>query len=210
MQGNNEAYYFSNFQITKSPNFQIVKFSNCQIIKFSNYSPMSKRTSKKIIAGITPEQYQDALSAYALADANAEKNIAGMNVEITGIREKYEAELTLLQAQKEKAFDVVQAYCMENKEALFQKIRHIETSFGKIGFRLGTPKLKTLPKYTWDRVLGKVETVLPQFVRIKKEVDKESILSNRATPEVAPQLAAIGVYVDQEESFFIDLKKESV
>ena len=106
MQGNNEAYYFSNFQITKSPNFQIVKFSNCQIIKFSNYSPMSKRTSKKIIAGITPEQYQDALSAYALADANAEKNIAGMNVEITGIREKYEAELTLLQAQKEKAFDL--------------------------------------------------------------------------------------------------------
>ena len=170
---------------------------------------MSKRTSKKIVSCITPEQYQDALGNYAGADAIAEKKLAQLNAELTRTREKFEPFLADLALRKEEAFQIIQTYCLENKTTLFDKARHIETVHGKIGFRIGMPRLKTLPKYTWDRVLEKVEQVLPQYVRIKKEVDKESLLLHRLDQEVVPHLATIGVFIDQDEAFYIELKKDT-
>ena len=166
------------------------------------------RVSKKVITGVTAEQYQDALSIYAQKEARADKLYAKLNEETTKLREKYDPELTVLLEEKEKQYAIVQAYCIENKERLFDDRRSLETIHGKVGFRLGTPKLKTLPKFTWDKVLEKLKTVLPDFVRTKEEVDKEGLIAGRNTDGVAQHLNAVGVYVDQDEVFFIELKKE--
>ena len=169
---------------------------------------MAKRESKKVIAGVTAEQYQEAMSNYAYADSVADKLLARMNLEITRVREKYDGDLTECANDKEKTLAVIQAYCTENKEALFADKRHIENAHGKVGFRLGTPKLKTLPKWTWDRVLEKLDSVMPEFIRVKKEVNKDALLDRRAEDGVAAHLAEVGVYVDQDEAFYVELKKE--
>ena len=169
---------------------------------------MAKREKRKVIAGITADQYQDALAVYATSDAKADKLVAQMNVEVTRIREKYDGTLTELMQEKEKQQEIIQAYCTENKETMFSDKRSVETAYGKVGFRLGTPKLKTLPKFTWDRVLDKLELLMPDFIRTKKEVDKEALLANRSEAKVANHLSEVGVYVDQDETFFIELKKE--
>ena len=131
-----------------------------------------------------------------------------MNLEIARIRGKYENELTDLELSCETQRDIVQAYCTENKARLFDDSRSIDTIHGKVGFRMGTPTLKTLPKFTWAKVLEKLKTVLPEYVRTKEEVDKEGLIANRTMDGVAQHLNAVGVYVDQEERFFIVLKKE--
>ncbi len=170
---------------------------------------MAKRNSKTTGQGVTATAYQEALTTYALADANAAKKLALMNMELARIREKFEQDITLYTEQKNQAFDIVCDYCMSHRNELFTNTRHVETAWGRLGFRLGNPKLKTLPRYTWDRVLEKTEQLLPQFVRVKKEVDKEHLLLSRSDESVLPHLSSIGVYVDQDESFFIDLKKET-
>ena len=171
---------------------------------------MAKRESKKVVSGVTAEQYQEAMGIYARQDALAEKATAKMNLEVTAVREKYEAVLALCGEMKEKQMAIIQAYCTENKALLFAHSRSIENTHGKVGFRLGTPKLKTLPRWTWDKVLEKLESVLPDFVRVKKEVNKDALLDQRSSELVAPMLNEVGVYVDQDEAFYIELKKEEV
>jgi phage host-nuclease inhibitor protein Gam len=59
-------------------------------------------------------------------------------------------------------------------------------------------------------VLLKLEALLPDYVRVEKEVNKELLLAARHDEQVAPLLPALGVMVSQSESFFIELKKEEV
>ena len=170
--------------------------------------PKTTRITRKVVAGITDEQFSNALSSYAINDAQSRKMAAKMDADITRIREKYADGLDELKKANDAHLQTVQVYCSEHKQVLFGERRSLDTVYGKVGFRLGTPKLKTLPRWTWDKVLDKLHTVLPDYVRIKKEIDKEQLLANRAQANVAEYLNAIGVYVAQEEAFFIELKKE--
>lgn len=48
-------------------------------------------------------------------------------------------------------------------------------TFGTIGYRLST-KLKTLPKWTFERVLESLKAGnKTEYIRIKEEVDKERL-----------------------------------
>jgi phage host-nuclease inhibitor protein Gam len=169
---------------------------------------MAKRESKKVIAGITPEEFQESLHEYAQCDATIDKLTAAMNIEINRVKEKYDGRIAEAAEQKEKQQQIVQAYCMENKKQLFSERRSLEMIYGEVGFRLGTPKLKLLPKFTWDKVLDKLKAVMPEYVRTKEEVNKDALLDGRNDEAVAPHLNAVGVWVDQDENFFIKLKKE--
>ena len=86
----------------------------------------------------------------------------------------------------------------------------METVHGRVGFRLCTPKLKTLPKWRWEDVLDKAKTILPDYVRVKEELNKEGLLDARHEENVAPYLNVIGVFVDQDEKFYVELKTEEV
>ena len=74
---------------------------------------MAKRTTKSTSTDITPAAYQEALTNYAMADATATRKVAQMNMELARIREKFEQDITLLNEQKNGAFDVVNRYPAE-------------------------------------------------------------------------------------------------
>ncbi len=80
--------------------------------------------------------------------------------------------------------------------AEFGKAKSIRFLHGTVGFRTGTPKLKLLSKWTWDKVLEAAMQYLPNFIRSKPELDKEAILGQR--DELADLLPLIGVKVVQD------------
>ena len=166
------------------------------------------REKKTVYSGVKQEEMENAFADYARADARIQKINATMDIEMTKIREKYQDELTKLGETKDNAFDIMQAYAMENREELFSKRKSLETTHGTIGFRTGTPKLKTLKGFTWASVLTMLKEFLPGSVRTVEEPAKDKLLADREDEEVAALLPKVGVAVVQDETFYVEPKKE--
>lgn len=170
---------------------------------------MGKRESKVVVKGVTTDEYNEALKLYAAKDAKIENITSKMDVQINAIRDKHKDELDALTKEKEEARQKVETYCIENPD-IFGKKRSIDTIFGSVGFRTGTPKLKLAPKQTWAKVLDNLKSYLPTYVRTTEEPAKDRLLVDRELPEVKEGMQKAGILVDQDERFFIELKKEEV
>lgn len=166
------------------------------------------RQKKQIIAGVTRERMEDAFDEYAVADARIAKIQADMDVQFTKIREKYADELAELQQTKTDSFEVMQVFATEHREEFFSKRRSMETTHGIIGFRTGNPKLKNRKGFTWASVLELAKTFMPAYVRTEFALAKDLILADRDEEGMAEQLTKCGVYVDQDETFYVEPKKE--
>jgi phage host-nuclease inhibitor protein Gam len=131
-----------------------------------------------------------------------------MDQQITKIRDKHADELAAIGLAKDAAYEVAQVYCAEQKDVLFVKKRSMETTHGVVGFRTGTPKLKTAKGFTWASVTNMLKEFLPAYVRTVDEPAKDKLLADRDNADVNAQFERVGILVDQDESFFIELKKE--
>ena len=169
---------------------------------------MAKRIKKTVISGITREEAEKAFAEYAAADAKVCGITAKMDGEMTRIREKYADQLASLNEEKERNFEIIQTYALENKDELFQKRKSVESPHGIFGFRTGTPKLKNLKGFTWAAVIRLCEEFLPDYIRTTCEVAKDKLLADRDKEDVAVLFPKIGVQVVQDESFFLEPKKE--
>lgn len=177
------------------------------------------REKKTVYSGVKQEEMELAFADYARADARIQKINATMDIEMTRIREKWQDELGKLTETKDKAFDILQAYAMDNREELFSKKKSLETTHGTLGFRTGTPKLKTLKGFTWASALNLVKEFLPSFIRTTEEIAKDKLLADRDTRyyegaddtvgvPMAEQMAKCGIMVTQDETFYVEPKKE--
>ncbi|MEI8278683.1 MAG: host-nuclease inhibitor Gam family protein [Bacteroidota bacterium] len=168
---------------------------------------MTKRISNTLLQGISQTEYEEALKAYATADAHECTILARMDAEILRIREKYATELSYCNTKKKNTFDIIQTYCREQKELLFSKRRSCITPYGTVGFRLGTPKLKPLSGHNWESILQQLKEKLPAYVRCTEEPAKDVLLADRYTELVAGNLYELGLQIVQDEIFFFDLKR---
>ncbi len=130
-----------------------------------------------------------------------------MDVRFTQIREKYQSELAALKDVKDKEFERLQYYATTNPE-VFAKKKSIDLTHGIIGFRTGTPKLATRKGYTWGAILTLVREFMPSYIRMSEEVAKDKILADRDTDEVSALLDKVGIEVRQDETFYVEPKKE--
>ena len=170
---------------------------------------MAKTRDKKVIhSGVTTEQMELAFADYARADARTQKINATMDIEMTKIREKYADELTKLSEQKEKSFDILQAFATANQAELFAKKKSMETVHGVLGFRTGTPKLKTLKGFTWASVTQLLKEHSPSYVRTIDEPNKERLLADRDDDATRALFSKVGISVTQDETFYVEPKKE--
>jgi len=99
-------------------------------------------------------------------------------------------------------------YALENQAELFAKKKSLDTVHGTIGFRTGTPKLKTLKGFTWGAVTNLLKEFLPDYVRTIEEPAKDKLLADRDNTEVSGLFAKVGIAVTQDESFYVEPKKE--
>ena len=169
---------------------------------------MAKRVKKVIITGVTRDMADDAFATYAKADAEIQKLTADIELQCATIREKYQQRLASLDAERTQAFDTLQSYATENQAKLFDKKKSLDMAHGTIGFRTGTPKLKTLRGFTWASALQLVKEFLPDYIRLTEEIAKDKLLADRDLEEMPPQMAKCGIQVAQDETFFVDPKKE--
>ena len=169
---------------------------------------MATRQKKTLIQGITAEQANDAFASYAKADAQIQKINADIELQCAKIREKRADELTRLGEEREQAFDTLQAYAVENQAELFTKKKSLEMAHGTIGFRTGTPKLKTLKGFTWASALKLLRMFLPDYIRTTDEVAKDKLLADRDVEGMGEKMAQCGISVVQDETFYVEPKKE--
>lgn len=132
--------------------------------------------------------------------------------------------LATLGDDRDKAFDVLQSFATENQAELFTKKKSLEMAHGTIGFRTGTPKLKTLKGFTWASALQLAKKFLPfTYIRQTEEIAKDKLLADREMDEIAvydtptgdprivsmkEALAVCGIQVVQDETFYVEPKKE--
>lgn len=182
----------------------------------------TKRKKKTVITGVTREAAEEALGKYAKADAQIEKINAEIDLQCAKIREKYQQKLGELACDRECAFDTLQAFATENQADLFTKKKSLDMAHGTIGFRTGTPALKTLKGFTWASALTLVKKYIPDYVRTKEEIAKDKLLADRELEAVefmeseitkkripmCDAMAECGIIVAQDETFYVEPKKE--
>jgi phage host-nuclease inhibitor protein Gam len=178
------------------------------------------RKKKVVVTGVTKEEAEQAFGVYAKADAEYKKITAGIELQCAKIREKWEKRLLELDGERDGAFDVLQSYATEHQQELFVKKKSVEMTHGVIGFRTGTPKLKTLKGFTWASALQLVKKFLPGYVRQTEEVAKDKLLADRELEEVPfgdavktqksmkDAMDECGLQVVQDETFFVEPKSE--
>ena len=170
----------------------------------------TKRTKKVVRTGVTVEEMNQAFAAFAKSDAEIAEINAQMDAQFTEIRKKNADRLAELKKQKDGAFDTMQVFATENKENLFSKKKSMDTTHGVLGFRIGNPKLKTLKGFTWAAVLTLVKAIKPAYVRTSEEVAKDLLIADRNKKGMSDIFEKIGITVVQDETFFVEPKKEEV
>lgn len=170
---------------------------------------MSKRRKAIAIEEINRDQAERVIGEYAHVDAKIQELTAEMDQKITKIRDQYADKLDPLRETRDEKFKVLQFFAEKNK-ALFDKKRSMDLTHGVLGFRRGTPKLKTRKGITWAAVVELAKEFAPDWVRTKEEPAKDIMIAMREEPEAVERMNKIGVLVDNDESFFVELKKEEV
>lgn len=177
---------------------------------------MATRQKKVIISGVSRETAEEAFGVYAKAVAESEKIKADIELKCAQLREKWSGRLSELEQTKGEAFDVLHSYAVENQQTLFVKKKSLDMTHGVIGFRTGTPKLKTLKGFTWASALQLVKEFLPGYIRQTEEVAKDKLLADRDTEQevdgkvvsMCERMMRCGIGVVQEEAFYVEPKSE--
>jgi phage host-nuclease inhibitor protein Gam len=171
---------------------------------------MSTKKVKKL-EKIVPPASREAMETLVGEIAALAIERAAMTAELEdrllNIRAEYEARLVENGAMQDAKMDAAFAWAAAHPE-LFGKTKSIEMVHGIVGYRTGTPKLKTLKGYTWDSVLAILQAAKrTEYIRLSAEVDKAKILADRETiPEA--DLRIMGVHIAQDETFFVEPKQE--
>ena len=134
-----------------------------------------KKTRIRIVEknAVTREEAESLVNEIAITENRRRFLTVEMEEKILAIRESYTPVLDTCAESLTRMSALVQAWAEANPAAFTPK-KSVEFPAGKVGFRTGTPKLKTLAGWTLNRVLDKLNS-LPwgaAFVRTKSEVDK--------------------------------------
>lgn len=168
-------------------------------------APTTKRKKVTLIENVTAEQAEQALSVYAETEARHAEITADIDARVAKIRDSYTAEIAELQETQTEQFSILQNYAVNNRDAFGDK-KSMDLPDGKIGFRTGTPALKTLPGYTWASATTLIAKYLKPYVKMGISPNKEKLLSDRDLAAVNKHFEKCGIAVAQAETFFVEPK----
>ena len=169
-------------------------------------------TKKKVIGKVTEMQANEALRKHADADSRIAKINAEIELKVSAIRDKYKDELAIHKADIDETFEILEAFAEQN-EQLFVLKKSIDMQHGTIGFRTNPPSVKQHKgvKVETSIELMRKSKVLQGFVVEKTtySLDKTAILAQREDPKFVEKLDAAFVSIVQDETFFVEPKKEA-
>jgi phage host-nuclease inhibitor protein Gam len=157
---------------------------------------------------VTRADAEEALGRLAEKSYRRDMLTAELDLKLKQIREGYEEQIAALTAEIDQAFDALNIWA-DGHPNEFGTRKSLDMVHGTLGYRTGQPRLKLLRGWTWERVAAAVQQVLPKYLRIRTEANREAILDDRDVLG-AERLADVGVQVCQDESFFVTPKQEAV
>jgi phage host-nuclease inhibitor protein Gam len=133
-----------------------------------------------------------------------------MEARLAEIRGMYAEELGALGQEISELLDQVEVWALANPGE-FPPKKSLELTHATIGFRTGMPRLKLLGRGSWKKSFEKVRTDpdLSMYIRTSEELNREALIADRETLD-PKTLANVGLKVVQDETFFVDPKKEGV
>jgi phage host-nuclease inhibitor protein Gam len=144
-----------------------------------------------------------AMSDLAAAITAQRKVVAERDAAVLTINERCAEPLAQLDQQITALTENLAAWATAHPDEFPKGLKSLRLTAGTIGFRTGTPKLALISRaWNWEKVLAAVQRSLPNFIRSKPEVDKESIIAQR--DEIAFALPMCGLKVTQDETFFAE------
>lgn len=170
---------------------------------------MAREKKKVISEKITQTDADRLFGEYAEAYFQMKETSALLEQEIAKVRDKYSPKLLKLEKITTEKFDLLQHFAETNSD-LFEDKKSLSMTHGLLGFRTGTPKLKLLKNFNWDRVMEKLKEnlKLSKFIRNKPEVDKEKLIASREDDNITQFFPEIGVVISQDETFFVECFEE--
>lgn len=154
----------------------------------------------------TEKEFNDALSAHLKAHNAHAKLSAQMSEAVEKAKARFVEKLAALEKEKTETLSIAQRYCEAHESELFLQKRSADTPYGTVGFRATPPALVLCDGKSWDEVIADLKKRLPQFVRVKEEVDKTALVKARDEKAVASRLQGLGLAIQQGENFYFKPK----
>ena len=127
----------------------------------------------------TREEMEEVVEQITRATIARDGLMSAMDEELTEIRSKYEPQITAHGQEIDRLVVVARQWSNAHPEE-FGARKSIEMVHGLVGFRTGTPRLKLLSGWTWNKVLEFLALSREvAYIRTKQEVDKELIIADR-------------------------------
>jgi phage host-nuclease inhibitor protein Gam len=160
---------------------------------------MVKQPAKK---KVTQQAYQTALEAYKNDEIAARALAVKREKEVARIDDKYNPLFEEYIETQKARFDIIQQYCEDNRDTLFEGKQIIKSNGIDYGFRKGKFKVCPLEGETDESTLAGVKKYLPDYIRTKEEIAQDKLLSDKdAIP--AKDLKKAGLCFEQDEKFFV-------
>jgi len=162
---------------------------------------MGKRV-KPVLQSPTVNSVEDAdavLAEIAARKRQISLHELGLKEDVDRLKAECAAKCDPLKQEIASREQALIQFGISQRDALFKSRKSLDLNFGTIGFRASST-LRTVKKFTWERVLGLIKERGLPCVRTKEEVDKEALRGLDAD-----SLAAVGWKLVQEDNFYYEL-----
>lgn len=183
-----------------------------------------KTTRIKAPAILNRAAFDLTVDTIARATTRLRKLEAARDARVQEAQKTNADEIADVEQQIELAASMCEKYAEAHRDELLpSKAKSAETALARFGFRLGNRTVALLNrKCSWDAAVKLLKAFkIGDAVRVAEEVDKEFILRNAPAPEVTGTalttlyhaggeipLEALGLKINQSETFFIEPKVE--
>lgn len=175
---------------------------------------MSKKSKKPsvIIPEIhTVEGLNVAVNRYVEVATDLARRKAKAEIECARIMAEFEADNAERMAEVDALTAAAHMFCEDHQDVL-DRGRSVEFANAVVGFRKNPPKVeKRISKDTFEAIVRRMqaqEWALPFLRTPEQEIDKDLLISERANLD-PKALAAVGLKIEQAETFYIAPKGET-
>ncbi len=149
------------------------------------------------------EQFETTVDKISRNKLSLQELLDQRDAAIQALRDEWDEEISPLQDRLQTLTGEAEDYARENRDDLLGEARSRKTPLATFGFRKRSPRLMTLARAKWFKIVQNAKKHgLLQFIETEEVINKIKVKSE-ATPE---QLKQLGCRILSGESFYIKPK----
>lgn len=164
---------------------------------------------KKLPKIRSKEELVETVAEIARLTVDANLLRATMDERIMQIRDEFQPKIEAAEAEIKAEVKAAKVWAKANKTE-FGEAKSLDLGLAVVGFRTGMPKVSFLKGWNVEKCIAAVLERFPRrgYVRTVEELDKQALIADR-DKLTACECDNIGIEIDQDETFFVDVKLET-